>query len=66
MGKIYQAHISGVTKDQFYDNTFMSVECKHKYGQSTELIATYHLKKYLIEDMQSLKEVIPTMTFEIV
>lgn len=65
MAKIYQAHISGVTKDQFYDNTFMSVECKHKYGQPTELIATYHLKRYLREDMQSLKEVIPTMTFSI-
>lgn len=65
MAKIYQAHISGVTKDQFYDNTYMSVECKHKYGQETELIATYYLKKHLLEDMQSLKEAIPTMTFSI-
>lgn len=65
MKKIWIAYIKGVTKEQFYDNTFMSFECKRKYGKDVDLMAMYYCKKDLLEDMQDLQKVCPNMTYEV-
>ena len=45
--------IEGITKDQFHEVCFMSAQCKRVVNV---LHAQYHLKKYLVEDLNELKK----------
>lgn len=59
---MWELTINGVTKQQFLDTCFQSIECK-RIG--TKLRVEYELKKYLLEDINDLKKEYPNIKYSI-